>query len=282
MTVMRRQAGAVALLLLALWTVACADEGPAPASPPPISGRYEANATVLDDGNGPELCLGAIAESLPPQCGGIPVRGWSWGAVEGEQSASGVTWGAFHVVGEYDGSSFTIDRAGPPEAVPPDDGDPFATPCPEPADGWTSSGPATSEKDLNAAMRVAEDIPTYAGLWIDNLGDPVEFAEPGPMVLNVAFTGEPESHEEALRGAWDGPLCLVSFDHTFRELQRVQDELSDGGAERAGLELLFSSIDVMTNQVEVGVVVTSPEAELALDETHGAGTIRVTPALRPV
>lgn len=278
---MRRQAGAVALVLFALSSGACANVGSRPASTPTSSGRYEANATVLDDGDGPELCLGAIAESLPPQCGGMSINAWNWDSVEGEQTASGVTWGEFHVVGIYDGSSFTIERAGPPEAVPPDDGDPFATPCPEPADGWTSSGPATSDKDLNAAMRVAEGIPTYAGLWIDQLGEPVEFAEPGPMVLNVAFTGEPESHEEALRDAWDGPLCLVTFEHTFRELRRVQDELSDGGAALAGLELLFSSVDVMTNQVEVGVIVASPEAERALDRTYGAGTVRVTSALRP-
>lgn len=280
MSVMRRHAGAVALLLIAVSSVACAYAGFQPSSP--IPGRYEANATVLDDGDGPELCLGGIDESLPPQCSGMPIHGWSWDAIEGEQIASGVTWDEFHVVGAYDGSSFTIERADPPEAVSPDDGDPFATPCPEPADGWTSSGPATSDKDLNAAMRVAEDIPTYAGLWIDHLGEAIEGAEPGPMVLNVAFTGEPETHEEALRDAWDGPLCVVSFEHTFRELRRVQDDLSDGGAERAGLELLFSSIDVMTNQVEVGVVVTTPEAERALDGIHGAGTIRVIPALRPV
>ena len=283
MDVVRKTAGAGALLLIALPSVACADSGSPTVSPRPSSGLYEANATVLDDGDGPELCLGAIAESLPPQCGGIPINGWTWDAIEGEQSAQGVTWGEFHVVGTYDGSSFTIERAGPLEAVPRDDSDPFATPCPEPAGGWTSSGPRIGEMDVNAAMRVAEDVPGYAGLWIDYVDEPVEFAEPGPMVLNVAFTGEPETHEEALRDAWDGPLCLISFERTFRELRRTQDDLSEGGgAQEASLELLSSSIDVMTNQVEVGVVVTTAEAERALDEAYGAGTIQVVPALRPI
>jgi len=261
--------------------VACADVPSDPAGSSPNGTRYEANATVLDDGSGPALCLGGVAESLPPQCDGIPLNGWSWDAVEGEQTASGVTWGEFHVVGTYDGTSFTLERAGPPEAVPPDNGDPFATPCPEPADGWTSTGPATTDKDLNAAMRVAEDIPAYAGLWIDSQG-PVGFAEPGPVVLNVAFTGDPEQHEQALRDAWDGPLCLISFEHTYRELRRTQHDLSEGGAEDAGLELLSSSVNVMMNQVEIGVVVTTAEAERALDETYGEETIRVLPALLPV
>jgi hypothetical protein len=260
---------------------ACANASSDPPGSSPDGTRYEANATVLDDGTGPVLCLGGVAESSPPQCDGIPLDDWSWDAVDGEQTASGVTWGEFHVIGTYDDTSFTVERAGQPEAVPPDDGDPFATPCPEPADGWTNSGPATTDKDLNAAMRVAEGIPAFAGLWIDSQ-EPVGFAEPGPVILNVAFTGDPESHEQVLRDAWDGPLCLISFEHTYRELQRTQDDLSEGGAEDAGLELLSSSVNVMTNQVEIGVVVTTTEAERALDEAYGAGTIRVLPALFPV
>ena len=158
---------------------ACADAPSDPAGSSPNGTRYEANATVLDDGSGPALCLGGVAESLPPQCDGIRLDGWSWDAVEGEQTASGVTWGEFHVVGTYDGTSFTVERAEQPEAVPPDEGDPFATPCPEPVDGWTNSGPATTDKDLHAAMRVAENISAYGGLWIDSQ-EPAGFAEPGP------------------------------------------------------------------------------------------------------
>ncbi len=38
----------------------------------------------------------------------------------------------------------------------------------------------------------------------------------------------------------------------------------------------------MANRVEIGVVVTTAEAERSLDETYGEGTIRVLPALLPV
>src|SRR5919108_238757 len=46
------------------------------------SGLYEANATVLDNGDdGPMLCLGTILTSLPPQCGDVPIANWDWNAV---------------------------------------------------------------------------------------------------------------------------------------------------------------------------------------------------------
>jgi hypothetical protein len=36
-------------------------------------------ATVLQEGDGPpELCLGGVAESFPPQCGGPEIAGWDW------------------------------------------------------------------------------------------------------------------------------------------------------------------------------------------------------------
>ena len=101
--------------------------------------RYEVTTTVLDDGDGAELCLGVVAQSLPPQRSGIPVDGWSWRDVEGEESASGVTWGEFHVVGTFDGEGFALVDAGPPKPYPVEDGDRFAAPCPSPRVGGSMS-----------------------------------------------------------------------------------------------------------------------------------------------
>ena len=64
----------------------------------------------MDTGDSVELCLGAIAESYPPQCSGITLEGWSWEGVEGSESSGDVTWGAYAVTGEYDGSSFKITQ----------------------------------------------------------------------------------------------------------------------------------------------------------------------------
>jgi hypothetical protein len=59
--------------------------------------------TVLDDGDGAELCLGVVLTSLPPQCGGLKLLGWDWQQHDGEYTEqSGVRWGEFIVSGGYD------------------------------------------------------------------------------------------------------------------------------------------------------------------------------------
>jgi hypothetical protein len=76
---------------------------------PAAAGAVLAQAVVLQkDGGTPELCLGGVAESYPPQCGGPPVAGWDWAAVEGSETASGVTWGSYAVTGTWDAARFTV------------------------------------------------------------------------------------------------------------------------------------------------------------------------------
>lgn len=77
-------------------------------TPAPPSSEVSAQGTVIDVAGTVELCLGAIAESYPPQCSGIPVEGWSWDGIDGSENSGDVTWGAYAVQGTYDGSSFTV------------------------------------------------------------------------------------------------------------------------------------------------------------------------------
>jgi len=63
-----------------------------PGDPPADADWLVGVGTVLDDGDGPELCLGGVAESLPPQCGGPKVVGWDWADVEAQGSLAGTTW----------------------------------------------------------------------------------------------------------------------------------------------------------------------------------------------
>jgi len=77
---------------------------PVDAGIPPADGEVASRtlATVLDagDAGGPELCLGPVAESYPPQCRGIPLRGWDWSQRQGQYDESGgVRWGRFVVRG---------------------------------------------------------------------------------------------------------------------------------------------------------------------------------------
>jgi hypothetical protein len=89
----------------------------APADLPASSGavRTRTLATVLDTGKGaPELCLGPIAESFPPQCSGPELVGWNWKTMNDvyEQQGS-TTWGQFAVTGTWDGERLTVTDAVP-------------------------------------------------------------------------------------------------------------------------------------------------------------------------
>lgn len=78
------------------------------ARPAPPEGRVIAVATVIDTAGDVRLCGATIMDSLPPQCHGIPIDGWSWEGLEGNESSGGSTWGAYAVYGTYDGKRLTV------------------------------------------------------------------------------------------------------------------------------------------------------------------------------
>jgi len=123
---------------------------------PAVVTEVHAVGTVLDDGSGPELCLGPIAESYPPQCGGPPVAGWDWDAVEGDETASGVTWGAYAVWGDWDGETFTITR----EPIPAALYDPMVDPdAPNPWDESLPAGPLSDSEAADAQAELEAAVP---------------------------------------------------------------------------------------------------------------------------
>ncbi|MDN3494406.1 hypothetical protein QL996_00545 [Planococcus sp. APC 4015] len=139
--------------------------------PEPPAGEVMAQGTVLDSDGSVQLCLGAVAESYPPQCSGIPVTGWSWDRVEGSETASGVTWGAYAVQGMYDGESFEVTQ--PPIMLALYD----TMPLEDPTDGEPG---AASESEL---VEMQDALPSKFGeafltaypdngrLWVDVVWD---------------------------------------------------------------------------------------------------------------
>lgn len=272
---------------------ACSDDervatGAGSTSAPPADQRYEADATVLESpDHGPQLCLGAVNESYPPQCGGPDIVGWDWAAVAGAESASGTTWGSFHVVGTYAAGAFTLTE--PPTAPAPSAGDDvdFSAPCPAPEGGWAVVDPATTTPATQqAAMDRAASEPDYAGAWVDQStnpaladgmdpGDEEQANDPTKLVLVVLFTGDLERHEADLRTLWGGALCVAPAERTDAELAAIQEAVG----EEPGM--LWSSRDTVRNRVELGVVVDDGVQE-RMDERYGEGTVAVEPALRPV
>lgn len=112
------------VLLIPVLLTACGMQGnPGAGAPPPtptvpgaVTGGpgvdVTGQGTVLQIGDAPpQLCLGGVAESYPPQCGGPEVADWDWATAGHFETAQGVTWGAYAVTGTWDGSVFTNTAA---------------------------------------------------------------------------------------------------------------------------------------------------------------------------
>jgi hypothetical protein len=276
---MRARAATTTVLLAAVLLAACAQpadvppepDDPAPADP---TGRYTVDATVLESPeHGPQLCH-AVAESLPPQCGGPDVLGWTWEGLAHEE-AQATRWGFYRLVGTWDGTAFTLTS---PATVAPvggatEPGIDFTSPCPPPAGGWAAVDPGrATQAAFDAAAAKATAMPGFAGLWIDQNGGE---NDPRRLVLNVKFTGDPAAREAELRQVWGGALCLSPAARTQAELERIQNELT-------GPDILQSSVDVVANRVDLTVYAATPAEQARLDERYGAGVVRLRGFLRPV
>jgi hypothetical protein len=283
-------------------STAATDERPpkATGSEPDASQLYEADVTVLEQGmpraHGPELCFGGILTSLPPQCGDTPITSWDWEAVEGEESASGTTWGAYHVVGTYANGLFTVTEVGPYDP----DGEAFGTnpdftpPCPEPQGGWVDVDPSKgSERDFERGAALAKRLPDFVALWVEHVGNPTpeeieqlpaENEAYLPKIMNVVVTGDPAAAEAAVREAWGGPLCVVQREgHTENELKAIRSDAERWLQEELGLQMTWSQEGPLgRGAAEVGVVIDPGGAGQAALERYDPGMVRLFPALRPV
>jgi hypothetical protein len=254
---------------------------------PVASGPYSATTTVLESpDHGPQLCLGGVELSYPPQCGGPDVVGWDWGAAGDEESANGTIWGTYAVVGTWDGQRFTVTEPPQPPSIERGPTLDLSTPCPPPPGGWTVVNPATATSEgESTALRYARLQPDFAGAWVDQSINPASHDEPVDetamndptrLVLNLRFTGDLERHEGAVRAVWGGPLCVTAAERPLSELLAVQDELHDE------LGALSSSVDEVRGVVGVTVVVADKHLQRTLDERYGEGVVELTGALEPL
>ncbi len=250
--------------------------------------RYTTKSMVLESpDHGPQLCLGGVAQSYPPQCGGPDVIGWDWDAVDDEESASGTTWGTYTVVGTWDGDSLTLTE--PPSPAPAEEAgsaepEPVgsSTPCPEPDGGWrVIDETRTSDDSMNRAKEYARSQPTGTGVWLDQSINPAPHDEstgndPTKLILNLSFTDDLERHEDAIREIWGGALCVSEASISAAELEEIRAEVQ---AEVG--DFLISFIDEVSGQVKIGVVVDDGLQE-RFDDRYGAGVVEVQARLHPL
>lgn len=158
--------------------------------------------TVIDSGDGPELCIGSVSDSLPPQCSGpvaagLDMDGWS-------EELSGVRWGDRSVV----------------VAWPPVDGA---------VEVLGQSAAATWEVEYPPGELPAEcqNVDTAAGAGLINeyarsLGDRnggLYLANDGTLVLQVV--DDPAPHREAM--AEYGGACVVEVTRSEADQRSILD-----------------------------------------------------------
>lgn len=112
--------------------------------------------TVMDTGT-PEVCLGPVAESYPPQCSGPELVGWDWNDHEGMFDQQGdIRWGTFVLTGTFDGTSMTVSEAIPGALYDPAMPTPVPTPTP---------GTSYSEAELAKISEEAGHLPGAQGAY---------------------------------------------------------------------------------------------------------------------
>lgn len=243
--------------------------------------------TVLDDGNGAELCLGGVAESLPPQCGGPPIVGWDWADHDGDyEDVRGVRWGDFVVIGIFDGSTVTPNHVVPADEydAPPTKEAPHETTCRQPTRGWVVDPGRTGMADYEAAIRAAHRLDGFAGSFVDTSRDPrspeqmdQDFSDgvddASSWIVNVAVTRDPVAAEAAIREVWGGGVCVTTSKVTERELLGVQRAIHE--ADVPG----FLSSGVDDDAVHLEVVHDDGSIQAWADEEFGDRLVRVWSAL---
>ncbi len=153
--------------------------------------------TVMDTGT-PELCLGPVAESYPPQCGGPRSADGTGRTSDGVFDQQGkVRWGQFAVTGTWDGTTFTVEDSVPAALY----------------DAMAPEEPTVPPAAQTYTRRELEDIATRLGR--DLPGAQGAFAADGHVLVDVIYD--------------DGSLQAWADDEYGKNVVVVVPSLVDGG-----------------------------------------------------
>ncbi len=228
--------------------------------------RYRVSTTVLESpAHGPQLCLGGIAASYPPQCGGFDVAGLDWAAIANKQSANGTTWGDATLVGTLDRNTFTLTeppaaRPEPKQTEPPD----FSPACDNP-DGNPNA-------DMNAFAELDNDQDVVA-VWVTS----------DQKTYNVAVRpGATDRVRAAIRESFAGLLCVVERDSPSRESLRQLQARVDAESKSSPLGGVFETyVDEQRSIVVVGCAIAD-DVSKAWAADHWGENVELSGALDPV
>lgn len=217
--------------------------------------RVEFTTMIIDSGPGPNICIGAVAQSLPPRCSGPIADGLEMG--DWSDEAQGVRWGERTVVVSWppvDGHVQLLDEA---EARFQD----YVFPGAE----------LPAECAAMTSFVGSDEIHAYEQTLGDISGD-VYLTSNGVLVLQVI--GDPQLHREAL--ASEGrEACAIEVPRNKAEQRRIQNAVVSGLQGRSDA----FAIAVNTGpggRIEVGVAVADQEtAEIVAGLVDDRTAIRI-------
>jgi hypothetical protein len=281
--------------------------GTSTTSVPTTATQYAVDATVVQVGSvRPHLCLTFMAVAAPafapvhpsattappspPLCDGPAVAGWDWSKIVDKLVSGNATWGDYHVVGTYRGSTLTITRRPRPASAvavrPPEPTLPGPAPCPAPAGGWVVRDRSRVDlSDFLALQSVVQGEADYSTMWWDHT-TPVDGAVHGSgdfphEVATIAYTGDLAAHRAQIEAVWGGPICLIRHRHTESALRAVVSALQGAEATRLGVPVLDVEPNDVADRVDATTVIATPAMQAAVDRAFGAGTVHLEPPPPP-
>jgi hypothetical protein len=279
-------AAVIAVVLIAVGTTSGSRKR---AKTPPAPKQYAVDATVLQRSpNPPELCVGGVLTSRPPQCSGATIVGLDWATVPGAETVAGVTWGEYHVVGTYDDASYTFTLTQPLTSATqhpqPVSAHKFDAPCSAPPGGW---GIVNKSKvtlaDYQAMTATVPTEPGYAGMWLDS-STPVD-GRVVPLtnqVITFAFTGNLAEHRSQIAAMWGGPICVIQHTRSRAQLDSIAQRVQGPISSELGLRVVSGAVvDDVANTVTIDVMIAPPGAQHELDKRVGVGVVRLHQVLTP-
>ncbi|MGI9606477.1 MAG: hypothetical protein ACR2P0_10100 [Acidimicrobiales bacterium] len=209
-----------------------------PSELPEVASLIEFTTTIIDSGDGPELCLGGVAESRPPQCSG-PVADNLVMSENWAETLSGVSWGERTVVVRWppvDGHVELVSDE-PTKPRPPTDRSP-----PQIPDECTAITEFVGEDALHE----------WATANPDRAGIGFVFPTPSGQQLGYQVVGDLDAARAELRDG-DRQPCLVQVQFTQADLSDAQREMHENAEQ--GLWLTASASGNMTNRITASVAV---------------------------
>lgn len=288
----RRRAGVAAIAALAVIAVPVGamvfSKPPSTAVPAAPGGEVTGDVLIFGTAEEPELCLGAVRESYPPQCGGPSLKGnFDWAQVAFDDEG-GLRWTdqRYTVRGFYDpddGDSGSFTLTAPVVLAPegePDELD-FPQLCDDPyADGGSPDAGVTPGEDPalaeEAAMQklseVTATLPLVAAWLSDSDGLSGNY--------NVLVQGDADAAFQKLRAVWPGGLCVQSSDAPT-EKRRVEALDAVVAALPQG-QFLTGDAGGVKPELTVQVVIATPEIEAAVRKAAEEVPVTLTAVFTPV